>query len=60
MRTTDTIVVNQITWPHEKIYTPSDQPTVYEELSSIAFTNRYLFVIANEMEQVNVKMLNHI
>ena len=49
-------MVNKITWPYKMIYTPSDQPTIYEELS------RYLSVmtICMEMEQGMVRMLNHL
>ena len=60
LRRADTKVVNQITWTHEMIYTPSGQPAICEKLSSMAFVNGYFSVMAMEMERVKVRMLNHL
>ena len=60
LKTADTTVVHHITWPHEVTYTTSRQPAVYEELSSMAFVNGYLTVMAREPEQVTCKMLLHL
>ena len=56
----DTTVVNQITWPHARIHTPSVKRDVYTELSSMAFVNGYLSVMATETGQVNVRMPSHL
>ena len=37
LRTADTIVVHWVTWPHEVIYSPSAQPAIDDQLSSMAF-----------------------
>ena len=60
LRTADTTVVNQVAWPHKPIYTPSGQPAMYEELSSMASVNGYLAVTALESEQIKGRMLSHL
>ena len=55
LRTEDTTVVNKITWPHNVLYT-----AVYEEMSSVAFVNSYLAVMAGEMESTKASMLLHL
>ena len=60
LRRVDTMVINQVTWPHELIYTHSDQPAIYDQLSSMAFVNGYLAVMALESDQVKMRMLAHL
>ena len=42
------------------ICTPPGQSAVYEELSSMAFVNGYISVMGMKMDQVKVRMLNHL
>ena len=59
LRTADNTVVNQITWPHELIYTPAGQPAVYEYVSPMMFVNGYLEVLARVEQDTKVQMLSH-
>ena len=56
----DTIVMLQVIWPYKVIYTPSGQPTVFNQLDSMAFVNVYLTIMAREPEQIKVRMLTHL
>ena len=42
----DTTAVKQVPWCHELIFTPEDQPTVYNSISCMAFVNGYLSIMA--------------
>ena len=50
LHTMDNTVINQITWPHEVLYMCVGDPAVYEELTSTAFVNSYLMVMAEKSE----------
>ena len=60
LRTADTTVNHRVTWPDEVIYSPSAQPTIYDQLSSIAFVNGYLTVMFREPPYVKALMLDHL
>ena len=60
LRTADTTVINQVTWPHKLIYTPSGQPVIYNQLNSVAFLIGYLAVMVLESDQVKEGMLAHL
>ena len=53
-------MINLVIWPHELIYTPSDQLAVYEHLSSMALVNVYVVVMPLESDQVKERMLVHL
>ena len=60
LRMADTTDVNQIPWPHQLIYTPSGQPAVYEDLSSMVCVNGYLSVMPLESQDIKARMLTHL
>ena len=60
LKTADTTVVHQVTWPHDVIYTPSGQPAMYDQLNSMAFVDGYLTVMAKELEHIRVKIIIHL
>ena len=53
----DTVVVKTLTWPHEVLYTPSAQPIVYENISSVAFVDEYITVMGKESSNSRAIML---
>ena len=53
-------MVHQDTWPHEVFYSPSAQPAIYDQLSSMAFVDRYITVMSIESPHIKVLMLNHL
>ena len=60
LRTADTTVVHQVTWPHEVIYSPSAKPAIYDQLCSMAFVDGYITVMSREPPHIKVLMLSHL
>ena len=60
LRTTDNVVVKTLTWPHEVLYMPSAQPIVYESISTMAFVDGYITVMAKELPRISAIMLMHL
>ena len=58
--TADTTVVHRVTWLHEVINALSSQPAIYDQLSSIAFVDRYLAVLSREPPHTKALMLDHL
>ena len=52
-------MVHWVTWPHEVIYSPSAQPTIYDQLSSMSFVDGYLRVLSREPTHIKALMLDH-
>ena len=48
VRTTDTLIIKRVKWPHEMVFTSQGQPPVYREMSLALFINGYLSVLAEE------------
>ena len=60
LRTADTIVVRSVTWPHEVVYAPNAQTIVYEHISTMAFVDSYITVMAKESHNIKTLMLCHL
>ena len=60
LRTADTTVVHQVTWPYEVIYSPSAQLAIYDQLSSMAFVDGCITVMSTESPHIKVIMLTHL
>ena len=60
LRTADTTVSHRVTWHCKVIYSPSDQPAIYNQLPSMAFVNSYLTVMFREPPHIKALMLNHL
>ena len=58
--TVDTTAVNQVLWPHELVFTPDGRTTVYNSISCMAFMNRYLSIMALQMDILRNKMTIHL
>ena len=58
--TVDNTVINQITWPHELLYTCAGEPAVYEKLTSIACVNACLTVMVGQSGFTKASMLIHL
>ena len=50
IRTTDSMVIRRVVWPHEMVYTMEGQPPVYSDMSIALFMNGYLTVLTAEAE----------
>ena len=60
MRTADTTVVHQVTWPHEVIYFPSAQPAISDQHASMAIVDGYITVMSREAPNIKVLILTHL
>ena len=60
LRIADNMVVKQIMWPHEHIYTPAGLPAVYEDLSPMLFVCGYFEVLAMVNDDTKELMLSHL
>ena len=60
MRTADTTIFCQVTYPHEVVYSPSAQPVAYEQISSRAFVNGYITIMSKELPHIKALLLTHL
>ena len=56
----NTTVLRQINWPHELVYGPGSQPTIYDELPLPLFIQGYLAIIESERPAQKKAMLKHL
>ena len=56
----DSIVVKDVSWPHEVIFTSEGKPAGYEELSVISFVQGYLTVINTPKQDIKKQMNSHL
>ena len=57
-------MVRSVTWLHEMVYATNSQPIVYEnidiDISTMAFVDGYISVMAKESPCIGVLMLSHL
>ena len=53
-------MVRSVMWPHEVVYSPTAQPIVYENISSMAFMDGYITVMSGESLLIKNLMLTHL
>ena len=52
-------MVNDVTWPHEVIFTSEGKPAIYE-LSSMSFVQGYLTVMDTQRQDLKKHMSSHL
>ena len=58
--TATSLVVKRVTWPHEVIYSATEKPASYKELSITLFVQGNLVVMRGEEEPVKKQMASHL
>ena len=58
--TVDSMVLRNITWPHEFMYTVAGQPAVYKELSITVFMSGHLLVMETSKQALKPIMAKHL
>ena len=56
----DCTVHNEVTWPHEVMFTAEGKPAVYVELSVMAFVREYLIVMDSQTQNIKTLMESHL
>ena len=59
-RTGASTVLNNITWPHEVVYSLAGKPASYQDMSVPQFVYEYLLVMDREEADIRVKMAPHL
>ena len=60
LRRSDSVVLHKVTWPHELVYSASDQPVIYNDISIHLFVSGYLAIIEAERQPVRLFMAWHL
>ena len=53
----DCTVLKKVTWPHEVMFTPERRPTVYRELSVMAFVRGHLILKDSQPQDTHLQDL---